>query len=97
MSGLIFIFAKDIAWILGANDVLINDSVAYIEFGLYLILCDVPGDYVIKAMGHPLYATSVMATSVVINIVLAICMVGVLGQGVKGAVLSEGIAFTVGY
>lgn len=99
VSGLIFIFAKDIAWILGANDVLINDSVAYIQslVPFYPILCVMfLGDYVIKAMGHPLYATLVMATSVVINIVLAIFMVGVLGWGVKGAGLSTGIAFTVG-
>lgn len=99
VSGTIFIFADKIAFALGANEVLIANSVGYIRsiVPFFPILCLMFfGDYIIKAMGHPVYATTVMGATVLINIALDILLVGVFGLGVMGAGLSTGIAFTVG-
>lgn len=99
VSGTIFVFADKIAFALGANEVLIANSVGYIRsiVPFFPILCLMFfGDYIIKAMGHPVYATTVMGATVLINIALDILLVGVFGLGVMGAGLSTGIAFTVG-
>lgn len=100
VSVLIFIFASEIAYLLGANEVLVGDAVAYIRtlVPFFPFLCMMFfGDYLIKAMGHPVYATSVMGGTVLINIALDILFVGVFGWGVMGAGLSTGIAFTLGF
>lgn len=99
ISLLIYLFAGDIALLLGANEVLLDNSVGYIRslVPFFPVLCMMFfGDYIIKAMGHPVYATSVMGATVLINIALDILFVGVLDWGVKGAGLSTGLAFTVG-
>ena len=89
ISGLIYIFAGDIARMLGANDVLVTGAVDYIRslvpfFPLLSLMF--LGDYMIKAMGHPLYAMIVMGSTVLINI----------GLDLKGAGLATGLAFTLG-
>lgn len=99
ISGLIFIFAGDIARLLGANDVLVADSVRYIRslVPFFPVLCLMfLGDYMIKAMGHPLYAMIVMGSTVLINVGLDLLFVATWGWGVSGAGLSTGLAFTVG-
>lgn len=99
ISGLIFIFADEIARMLGANDVLVADSVRYIRslVPFFPVLCLMfLGDYMIKAMGHPLYAMIVMGSTVLINVGLDLLFVAEWGWGVSGAGLSTGIAFSVG-
>ena len=54
------------------------------------------GDYMIKAMGHPLYAMIVMGSTVLINIGLDLLFIPVMGLGIKGAGLATGLAFTLG-
>lgn len=99
LSTLIYVFAGKIAFLLGANDVLVADSVGYIRslVPFFPVLCMMFfSDYILKALGYPVYATSVMASTVLVNIGLCILFVGVLDWGVKGAGLSTGIAFTIG-
>lgn len=99
LSALIYAFAVPIAGLLGANEVLLPGAVDYIRtlVPFFPVLCAMFfGDYIIKAMGRPLYAMSVMGMTVLLNIVLAIWLVGGLGMGVKGAGLSTGLAFSVG-
>lgn len=99
VSLVIFLSAGKIASFLGANEVLLPDVVHYIRalVPFFPLLCAMFfGDYIIKAMGHPLYATSVMGMTVVLNIVLDLVFVAVLGWGVMGAGLATGIAFTMG-
>ncbi|WP_290384801.1 MATE family efflux transporter [Parabacteroides goldsteinii] len=99
VSLVIFLSAGKIASFLGANEVLLPDAVHYIRalVPFFPLLCAMFfGDYIIKAMGHPLYATSVMGITVVLNIVLDLVFVAVLGWGVMGAGLATGIAFTMG-
>ena len=99
VSLVIFLSAGKIASFLGANEVLLPDAVHYIRalVPFFPLLCAMFfGDYIIKAMGHPLYATSVMGMTVVLNIVLDLVFVAVLGWGVMGTGLATGIAFTVG-
>ena len=99
VSLVIFLSAGKIASFLGANEVLLPDAVHYIRalVPFFPLLCVMFfGDYIIKAMGHPLYATSVMGMTVVLNIVLDLVFVAVLGWGVMGAGLATGIAFTMG-
>ena len=99
VSTLIFIFADKIAFLLGANDVLVGNAVGYIRslVPFFPILCAMFfGDYIIKAMGHPIYASTILGITVVVNILLDILFVGVLGFGVMGAGLSTGIAFAIG-
>ena len=99
VSLVIFLSAGKIASFLGANEVLLPDAVHYIRalVPFFPLLCAMFfGDYIIKAMGHPLYATSVMGITVVLNIVLDLVFVAVLGWGGMGAGLATGIAFTMG-
>lgn len=98
-SAVIYLFAGEIASFLGANAVLQGDAVDYIRslVPFFPLLCAMFfGDYMIKAMGHPLYATSVMMLTVVLNIILDLVFVGLWGWGVTGAGLATGIAFTIG-
>lgn len=95
----IYLFAGHIASFLGANEVLLPDAVGYIRslVPFFPLLCLMFfGDYIIKAMGHPLYATLVMGSTVVLNIILDLLFVGLWGWGVTGAGLATGIAFAIG-
>lgn len=99
VSLVIYLSAGKIASFLGANEVLLSDAVGYIRalVPFFPLLCAMFfGDYIIKAMGHPLYATSVMGLTVILNIILDLIFVAGMGWGVMGAGLSTGIAFTVG-
>ena len=99
ISGLIYIFAGDIARMLGANDVLVTGAVDYIcslvPFFPLLSLMFL-GGYMTKAMGHPLYAMIVMGSTVLIKIGLDLLFIPVMGLGIKGAGLATGLAFTLG-
>lgn len=99
ISGTLYIFAEDVARILGASDVLVAGSVSYIRalvpfFPVMAIMF--LGDYVLKVLGRPMYASMVMASTVVINIAFDLLFVVVLGWGIAGAGLGTGLAFTIG-
>lgn len=99
ISILFFIFAKDMCLALGANNILISDSVSYIKIlSPFFPIIGVMffGDYILKAMGHPIYSMSIMSGTVVANILLDLLFVAVLDMGVMGAGLATGIAFTLG-
>ena len=86
ISGLIYIFAGDIA---------VDYIPSVVPFFPLLSLMFL-GDYMIKAMGHPLYAMIVMGSTVLINIGLDLLFIPVMGLGIKGAGLATGLAFTLG-
>lgn len=99
VSFLIYVYARPMAVFLGANDVLLPGAVAYIQalVPFFPILCLMFfGDYIIKATGHPVYATTVMGLTVILNILLDLLLVGVWDAGLRGAGLATGLAFTVG-
>lgn len=99
MSAVIYFLATPIATFLGANEVLLPGAVDYIRtlVPFFPVLCGMFfSDYILKAMGRPLYAMNVMGMTVVLNIALALWLVGGLGMGVRGAGLSTGLAFSVG-
>ena len=84
---------------LGGISVLVTGAVDYIRslvpfFPLLSLMF--LGDYMIKAMGHPLYAMIVMGSTVLINIGLDLLFIPVMGLGIKGAGLATGLAFTLG-
>ena len=99
ISLLIYLFAEPIAVFLGANAVLLNGSVGYIRtlVPFFPILCAMFfGDYILKAMGKPVYATTIMGATVLINILLDLLFVGIWNWGIEGAGLATGFAFSVG-
>lgn len=99
VSGLFMFLADPIVRMLGANEVLLSGSIAYLRmlapfFPVLAVMFF--GDYILKAMGHPVYASSVLGGTVLLNAGLDLVFVGLLGWEIKGAALSTGIAFTVG-
>lgn len=99
MSAFIFSLARPIAGWLGADDVLIEGAVRYIRtlVPFFPMLCLMfLGDYMMKIMGRPVRATSIMSLTVILNIVLDVLFVGWWGWGVGGAGFATGIAFTIG-
>lgn len=98
-SMLFFLFAPRIATLMGANEVLLEGAVEYIRYLIpFLPVMAVMflGDYMLKATGRPVYSMIIMSTTVVLNIVLDILLVGKWGMGIGGAGLATGIAFSVG-
>lgn len=94
-----YIFAPQIARMLGANDVLVDGSVSYLRAIIPffpIIVAMFFSDYVIKSIGKPVYSMVVMTTTVIINIGLDLLFVAVMDMGISGAGLATGIAFTVG-
>lgn len=99
ISSVTFIFASPISAMLGANEVLLPDSAAYlrslIPFFPFIVAMFF-SDYVIKSIGRPVYSMVVMSSTVILNIVLDLLFVVVWDMGTSGAGLATGIAFTVG-
>lgn len=98
-AAVIYVFAPAIVRMLGANEVLAGDSIAYLRtlvpfFPILSMfyLCD----SAMKSMGRPYWAMSVMTGTVIINICLDLLFVPVFNWGVQGAALSTGIAFSIG-
>lgn len=100
MGIVIYTFAPQIAMLLGANDVLLGNSVNYMRamapfFPALVILFY--SDYVLKALGNPIFSMAVMAGTVLLNIVLDLLFIAQWGMGTTGAGLATGIAFTCGF
>lgn len=99
VSIIVFCFAPNVARMLGANDILLNDSVDYLHHMIpfvpfigILFFCD----HLLKATGRPVFATSVMSGTVIMNIILDLIFVGAWDCGTAGAGLATGISFTLG-
>lgn len=100
MGILIYAFAPQIAGILGANDVLSGSSINYMRalapfFPALVILfyCD----YVLKALGNPIFSMVVMTGTVLLNLLLDLLFIVQWEMGTTGAGLATGIAFTCGF
>lgn len=98
-SALIFAFSSEIIMLLGANDVLVGDALGYLRslvpfFPLITVMFF--ANYVLRSMGHPIYAMLVMTGTMVLNIGLDIFFVAVLHMGTVGAGLATGLSFTAG-
>lgn len=99
VSALSYVFAPHIARILGANDTLLDDALGYLRALIPffpLIVAMFFSDYVIKAIGRPVYSMTVMSCTVILNIVLDLLFVGLWDMGTAGAGLATGLAFSVG-
>lgn len=99
ISLLFVVFAEPIVGLLGANEILQPGSVTYLRTlaPFFPVLSAMFfGDYMLKAMGHPIYASTVMGATVLLNASLDLLFVGVLGWEIQGAALSTGIAFMAG-
>lgn len=101
VAGTLFInlFADELARFLGANDELIEMSVGYIH-GVMPWLVGLAGfflfDYLLKALGHPRMAMTVMVCTIVLNVVLSVIFVTQYDMQTFGAGLGTGISFTLG-
>lgn len=98
-SILLYIFAPEIAVLLGANHILLADSVNYTHalapfFPIISLMFFT--DYILKATGRPIYAVTIMSSAVLTNIVLDIIFVKYLEMGTTGARLATGISFSIG-
>lgn len=98
-SVVIYFFSNSIAILLGANDVLLSGSVAYlramIPFSPFIIVMFF-SDYIIKSIGRPVYSMTIMSLTVILNIFLDLLFVAVWDMGTSGAGLATGISFTIG-
>ncbi len=96
---IIFFYAKDFAVLLGANNILLPFSVAYLKgltpFIVPISLCFY-SDAMLKATGRPGFSMIAMSTAVVLNIILSAYFVIILKWGIVGASTATGIAFTIG-
>lgn len=99
VSVLLFAFSSEIIVLLGANEVLLGDALGYLRsivpfFPLITVMFF--ANYVLRSMGHPVYAMFIMTGTMVMNIVLDLFFVAGLHMGTVGAGLATGLAFTVG-
>lgn len=95
----LYIFAPELVALLGANDVLMHDSVNYmralapfIPMIALMFLCD----SILDTEGRTVYSMAVMMSTVVINALLDLLFIAEFGWGTTGAGLATGIAFTCG-
>lgn len=99
MSVVLHTFAEPVIRMLGADAMLVENSVSYLRAMVPFcpVICLLYfNDYMLKAMGRPTYSMVIMTIIVAINIALDIWFIGYLGYGTAGAGLATGIAFTVG-
>lgn len=98
-STITYIFAPQIATMLGANEILLEGSVGYVRSLIPffpMVVAMFLSDYTLKAIGRPVYSMAIMSLTVIINIVLDILFIVEWGMGTEGAGLATGIAFTIG-
>ncbi|MGL4522282.1 MAG: MATE family efflux transporter [Bacilli bacterium] len=100
VSALTFICSEQIAYLLGANDLLADDVIRYIQtLSLFLPLFSgmFYADYTLRISGHPVYAMNVTIGAVILNVILDYIFIVKLSLGVPGAALGTGIAFSIGF
>lgn len=98
-GGVLFVFAPQLLTFMGADASLLGMCIEYartlVPFFPVVSLLFVL-DYVLKSLGRPMFAVSVMTVVVVLNVVLDIWFIAGLGWGVTGAALATGISYTFG-
>lgn len=101
IAGTIFInlFARPIVAALGANEELMHHAVNYV-YGVMPWLVGVTAlfflDYLLKALGQPRAAMTIMTGTIFLNTVLSIVLVTQYNMGTFGAGLGTGVSFTIG-
>lgn len=93
-------FSENIAFILGADDVLLNGVINYIRIismftpliGLMFLF-----GFINRVVGRPELYLRGMILSVICNIILDFILIKELGLGVKGAAIATGLAYTVAF
>ncbi len=97
-SLLILLFSESTARLLGATDMVMSDSQNYMK-GLFIFMIPISvafyNDYMLRSMGHPKKAMTLMTLSVTLNIVLNILLITVFGWGTFGVGFATGISFTI--
>lgn len=92
------IWAKELSFLLGADEVLYPYATEYIRafspFFLFLTLVFL-GDYILKATGRPYSALSLLGLILLGNITLDYLFIVEFGMGVKGAALATGISLAL--
>lgn len=97
-SILTLLFSENTATLLGATDIVITYSQGYIKG---LLVCTIPiciafyNDYMLRSMGHPKTAMTLMSSSVVLNIILNILFITVFDWSTFGVGFATGISFSI--
>lgn len=94
-----FFFNKEIVHFLGADERLSSYALDYlrgllpfiIAFGIYFY-----SEAMLKALGHPIFASILITCVIILNIILSLIFVIVLDMGIYGAGLGTGISFAAG-
>ncbi|WP_148464590.1 MATE family efflux transporter [Xylanibacter rodentium] len=93
------LIADSLVRVLGADDELVETSSGYV-YGLMPWLVGLAAslffDYILKALGQPRFAMTVMVSTIIINIFLSILFVGKMGMGTFGAGMGTGVSFSLG-
>lgn len=92
-------FPRQVAGFLGAEGVLLDYSVQYINGVMPFIVANALFyffDYALKALGHPRFAMGVMVSSVLVNACLSILFVTKFDMGTFGVGLATGITVLAG-
>ena len=97
-TALILFFSEETATFLGATDIVMPYAERYM-IGLFICMTPICvafyNDYMLRAMGHPRIAMTLMSSSVVANIVLNLLFTTVFHWGAFGIGLASGISFTI--
>lgn len=93
-----YVFAKEIAYFLGATDILMGEVLTYLRIIVLFSSCFIISynmEVLVKVDGFPVLATVAVMVSAVTNIVLDYVFVGIQGWGVAGAAVATGISQAV--
>ena len=96
-SVLILLSSGTTASLLGATDIVMQYSQNYIK-GLFVFMIPIGisfyNDYMLRSMGHPKVAMTLMTLSVVLNILLNILFIKIFNWGTFGVGFATGISFS---
>lgn len=99
ISIILLVFRRQTIALMGANEELMHDSIRYL-IGLApffpILTMMFFGDYSLKVIGRPVFATLIMSGTLITNILLDLLFIAVFGMGTFGAGLATGLAFTLG-
>lgn len=99
MSSVFLCFTNTITELLGANETLAPYSASYLKtlspfFPVLTVMF--MGDYILKAIGRPYFAMTVLGGTVIINVILDFIFIVGLNMGTAGAGLATGLSFACG-
>lgn len=93
-------FSENIALILGANDVLLDGSSAYIKtLSLFVVFVAVMFlfEMVVRTIGKPNVSLVSMIVAVLLNVVLDYLLIKKFNMGIEGAAIATGLSYTVAF